>query len=52
MKWYWVTRVELIFTLKENVTSSSLAAPMVKTEQVEGAFAVDVEDPFLREPKE
>ena len=38
--------------MKEGVTSNSLAAPMMKTEQLESVFIVDVERAFLSEHKE
>lgn len=41
-----------VSTLKEDATFTSLAASVVKTEQAEGIFIVDVEGTFLDEPKE
>ena len=52
MKRYWETQVELVFTLKRNAASSSLAASMVKTKPAEGVFVVGVEGFFPSEPKE
>ena len=46
MKRYWETQVELVFTLKGNVASSSLADSMVKPKLVEGVFVVGVEGFF------
>ena len=39
---YWKTQLELILALKEGVTSSILAVLVVKMEQAEGVFVVDV----------
>ena len=51
MKRYLETRVKLVSALKEGATSSSLATPIVKIEQMEGVFVVDVEGTFFNEPK-
>ena len=52
MERYWETHVELVSTLKEGATSSSLAPLVVKMEQVESVFVVDVEEAFPSEPRE
>ena len=44
--------MELVSALKEGATSNSLAAPVVKSEQVEGVIVVDVEGSFPGEPKD
>lgn len=49
---YWEARVELVYALKEGATSSSLVVHVVKTEQVEDVFVVDVEEILSGEPKE
>lgn len=43
MERYWKTRVELVFTLMEDVTCSTLAALVVKTEQLKIVFVVEVD---------
>lgn len=43
--------MELVSALKEGASSSSLAAPMMKTKQAEGVFVVDVEGVFPSEQK-
>lgn len=40
------------FPLKEDVTSSSLAASVIKTEQAKGVFVVDVKEHFPNKPKD
>ena len=40
------------FHIEGDVTSNSLTAHVVKTEQAEGVFVVDVEGTFPGEPKE
>lgn len=49
---YWKTRVELVSMLMEGAISSSLAPPVVKTEQAQSVFVVDVEGVFFNEPRE
>ena len=39
----WDTRVELVSSLKEDTTSSLLTIHVVKMDQTEGIFVVDVE---------
>lgn len=52
MEQYEKTRIKLGFALKEETTSSALAALVVKTEPAEGVFVVDVEGTFPNKPKE
>ena len=40
---YWKIQIELISALIDDIAFSSLAPPMVKTEQAESIFVVDVE---------
>lgn len=49
---YLKMHVELVFTLIDGTTSNILAAHVVKTEEAEGVFVVDVEGTFPSEPKE
>ena len=51
MGWYWETRMELISALKKDAISSSSATLVVRTEQVEGVFVMDVEGTFPGESK-
>lgn len=44
--------MKLVSVLKEGATPNSLAILVMKTEQAEGIFVVDVEGTFLGEPKE
>ena len=48
---YWEIRVELVYVLKGGATFSWLAKPVVKTEQEEYVFVVDMEATFLNKPK-
>ena len=52
MERFWKIRVELVFTLKEGGTSSSLATFVLKPKQAEGVVVMDVEGSFSGEPKD
>ena len=51
VEWYWETRVELIFALKENATSYLMAIPEVKLKVPEGEYVVVLEGDSLGKPK-
>ena len=52
MERYWETRVELLSALKEDVVSSLMAVPEVKSEVSEGVYVVDVEGASPSEPND
>ena len=47
---YWETRVELVFALKEDASSSLMVVLQFKTEVPEGVYVVDVEGASHDEP--
>ena len=52
MKQYNETQVKLVSALKDDASSSSLAAPVVKTEQVKNVFVMNVKGTFPGEYEE